>query len=115
MFFLIEMPVKMCPILLYLPVCTHKKPDYFCVHMPGFIVPYSVFLRLQKTKDIDKSDKAKNQLPKPVPDPKADICLFFGFCINIIDQTACLNDILHKFRKCLTLELCSSGTVINNA
>mgnify|MGYP000579870817 CR=1 FL=1 len=28
---------------------------------------------------------------------------------------ACLNDILHKFRKCLTLELCSSGTVINNA
>ena len=38
--------------------------------------------------------KPKNQLPKPVPDPEADICLFFGFCINIINQTACLNDIL---------------------
>ena len=36
--------------------------------------------------------KPKNQLPKPVPDPEADICLFFGFCINIINQTACLND-----------------------
>ena len=67
MFFLIEMPVKMCPILLYLPVCTHKKPEHFCVHMPGFIVPYSVFLRLQKTKDIDKSDKAKKSASETCP------------------------------------------------
>ena len=61
------MPVKICTILLYLPVCTHKKPDHFYVHMPGFIVPYSVFLRLQKTKDIDKSDKAKKSASETCP------------------------------------------------